>query len=153
MCLFSTNRAKPMIRNYRNDDTDVLVSIWRKANALAHAFLPDDFVAQVAEDLRKIYLPNAETWVMVDDGAPVGFIALIDDEIGGLFLDPAFHGRGLGKALVDHAVGLKGALRVEVFEKNAIGRGFYDRYGFLETGRYTHQPSGEVTIQMAMPSA
>jgi putative acetyltransferase len=153
MCLFSTSLAKPMIRKYRNDDTDVLVSIWQKANALAHAFLPDDFVAQVAEDMRKIYLPNAETWVLTHDETPIGFIALIGDEIGGLFLDPAFHGNGHGKALVDHAVELKGPWRVEVFRKNTIGRRFYDRYGFFENGQYTHEPSGEVTIRMSMHSA
>ena len=145
--------TKTMIRNYRTDDTDALVCVWRKANALAHSFLPQDFVAQVAQDMRKIYLPNAETWVQTDDETPIGFIALIDDEIGGLFLDPSFHGKHLGKALVDHAVSLKGPLRVEVFEKNTIGRRFYDRYGFLESGRYKHEPSGQVTIKMAMPSA
>jgi len=97
-----------MIRTYRTDDADALVPIWRKANALAPAFLPQEFVAQVAQDMRKIYLPNAETWVLEDDGTPVGFIALIDDEIGGLFLDPSFHGKGLGKTMVDQAVGLRG---------------------------------------------
>ena len=77
------------------------------------------------------------------------FIALIEDEIGGLFLSPFFHGKGLGKAMVDHAVTLKGSLRVEVFERNTIGRHFYDRYGFIETGRYRHEASGELTLKMA----
>ena len=142
-----------MIRKYRTEDTDALISVWQKANALAHSFLPDDFVAQVAQDMRNIYLPNAETWVVEDSGAPVGFIALAGDEIGGLFLDPSCHGRGLGKALTDHVVSLHGPLRVEVFEKNAIGRRFYDRYGFVETERYTHEGLGEVTIKMVMSAS
>jgi putative acetyltransferase len=142
-----------MIRKYRTEDTDALVLIWRNANALAHSFLADGFVAQVAQDMRNIYLPNAETWVLEEDEKPLGFIALVGDEIGGLFLEPAFHGRGFGKALADHAVALHGPLRVEVFEKNAIGRCFYDRYGFVETERYVHEGSGEETIKMAMPSS
>lgn len=142
-----------MIRKYQTEDTDALVSVWRKANALAHSFLKDDFVAQVVEDMRNIYLPNAETWVLEDNETPVGFIALVGDEIGGLFLDPSLHGRGFGKAMADHAVALHGPLCVEVFERNEIGRRFYDRYGFVETERYLHEGSGEVTIKMAMPSS
>ena len=142
-----------MIRKYRTEDTDALVAIWRNANALAHPFLADAFVAQVARDMRDIYLPNAETWVLERDDRPLGFIALIGDEIGGLFLEPSVHGHGYGRALADHAVALHGALRVEVFGKNAIGRRFYDRYGFVESERYVHEPTGEETIRMAMPSS
>lgn len=145
--------SKTMIRHYQAKDTDALISIWQSANAYAHPFLKEDFVAQVAKDMRNIYLPNAETWVMEENGTPAGFIALIGDEIGGLFLDPALHGRGLGKALTDYAVGLRGPLHVEVFEKNSVGRHFYDQYGFVETGRYEHEPTGEVTLKMAMPAA
>ena len=139
-----------MIREYRPEDTDALVLIWQKANALAHSFLADDFVAQVAQDMCNIYLPNAETWVLEEEGKPLGFLALVGDEIGGLFLDPSFHGRGFGKALTDHAVALHGPLRVEVFEKNVVGRRFYDRYGFIETERYLHEGSGEQTPKIAM---
>ena len=142
-----------MIKKYRTEDTDALVLIWQSANALAHSFLADDFVAQVAQDMRNIYLPNAETWVLEQDDKPLGFIALVGDEIGGLFLEPSFHGRGFGKALTDHAVALHGPLRVEVFEKNVIGRRFYDRYGFVETSRYVHEDSSEETLKMAMPSS
>ena len=57
-----------MIRQYREDDTDALVSVWREANSLAQPFLSEAFVAQVAEDIRNIYLPNVETWVAEDNG-------------------------------------------------------------------------------------
>lgn len=140
------------IRKYQPEDTDALVSIWQSASSVAHPFLRDGFLAQEAENLRVMYLPNAETWVLDDGKTPVGFIALVGHEIGGLFLAPSFHGKGLGRIMVDHAIGLKGPLTVEVFERNAIGRRFYDRYGFMETGRYDHEASGEVTIKMALPS-
>lgn len=142
--------SRSMIRRYQSEDTDALIAIWQKANDVAHPFLPDEFVAQVARDMRAIYLPNAETWVLEHDGKPAGFIALVGTEIGGLFLDPAMHGRGLGKAMMDHAARNHGPLTLEVFEQNSVGRKFYDRYGFIETGRYTHEPSGEVTIKMTL---
>ncbi|MGJ5618408.1 GNAT family N-acetyltransferase [Sulfitobacter sp. MF3-043] len=137
-----------MIRKYRPKDTDALIAIWHDANALAHSFLQDDFVAQVALDMRNIYLPNAETWVLENAGDPVGFIALVGNEIGGLFLDPAFHGRGFGRTLTDHAVALHGPLDVDVFEKNSVGRRFYNGYGFIENTRYVHEPTGEMTLKM-----
>lgn len=86
---------------------DAVVSIWQSANSLALPSLKDDFVAQEAINLRTLYLPNAETWVVVENEIPVGFIALTGNEIGGLFLDPSFHGQGLGSALVDRAADLE----------------------------------------------
>ncbi len=139
-----------MIREYREDDTDALVAIWRSASVIAHPFLSPQFVEQEASNLRKIYLPHAQTWVTEYNNKPVGFIAMIDNEIGGLFLDPDYHGRKLGKNMVDYAVEKKGHLHVEVFEKNAVGRRFYDRYGFVETGRYLHEASQEMTLKLAM---
>ena len=141
-----------MIRDYRPEDADTVVAIWHSANALAQPFLSPDFVARVSEEIRTLYLPYAETFMLVADGNAVGFIALLDNEIGGLFLNPAWHGKGYGKAMVDHAVALKGPLHLEVFERNTIGRRFYERYGFVETGRYDHAASGEVTLTMAMPA-
>jgi putative acetyltransferase len=142
-----------MIRKYKTEDTDALVSVWEKGNALAHPFLSEEFVAQVAKDMRNIYLPKAETWVLEDDEQAVGFIALLESEIGGLFLDPSLIGKGYGKKLVDHAFALKGPLRVEVFKENAIGRPFYERYGFVFEEEYLHEPSGSVTCKMAMPTS
>lgn len=139
------------IREFSLLDSDAVVAIWRKANALAHPFLNEEFVEQEAENLRNIYLVHAQTWLIEHEGGLVGFIAMIEAQIGGLFLDPAYHGRGLGRAMVDYTHALKGPLNVEVFSQNAIGRRFYDAYGFVETGRYLHEPSGQDTIQMAMP--
>jgi putative acetyltransferase len=66
-------------------------------------------------------VPNAETWVLEYQDRPVSFITLVGDETRGLFLDPASHGKGLGRAMVDHIVALKSLMHIEVFEKNDIG--------------------------------
>ena len=79
-----------------------LIAIWEAANSLAHPFLSAAFVVEEANNIRTQHLPNAETWVLELDGSPAGFIALVGDEIGGLFLEPSHHGKGLGRALVDH---------------------------------------------------
>lgn len=141
-----------MIRKYRAEDTDALIAIWDNAEALAHPFLSADVRDQVRKDMRSMYLPNAETWVLEDDGAPVGFIAMIDREIGGLFLDPSQQGKGMGRQMVDHVVSLKGPLTVEVFKANKIGLPFYERYGFEVTGEGVFDVTGDETFKMAMPT-
>ncbi len=142
-----------MIRKYQTEDTDDLVAIWQMSSALAHPFLTEPFQAQEAENLRHLYLPNAETWVSLDAEKPTGFIAVVGSDIGGLFVAPHRQNQGWGKALVDFAIDLKGPLNVEVFEKNSIGRRFYARYGFIEAGRQRHEGSGEMTLLLRLPMA
>ena len=142
-----------MMREYKTDDTDALITIWDKAEPLAHPFLSDEVRDQVRRDTVNIYLPNAETWVLENDGTPVGFIAMIGTEIGGLFLDPSEQGKGLGRQMVDHIVAIKGPLTVEVFKDNKIGLPFYERYGFVVTGEGVFDASGDETFKMAMPDS
>ncbi len=141
------------IRAYRSDDIESVMEVWRRGNALAHAFLTEAYVAQVERDIRDIYMPNAETYVVEVDGYVVGFIALLENEIGGLFLDPSKHGKGYGRAMVDHAVALKGPLRVNVFRDNELGRSFYERYGFQFVADEPHDASGQINRTMAMPGS
>lgn len=142
-----------MIRKYKIEDTDALIAIWNASERLAHPFLSDDVRDQVRKDMRNLYLPNAETWVLEDDGTPVGFIAMIGTEIGGLFLDPSRQGRGMGRQMVDYVVSLKGPLTVEVFKANKIGLPFYKRYGFEVTGESAFEATNDQTFKMAMPAA
>lgn len=142
-----------MIRKYTTNDTDALIAIWENAESAAHPFLPKSVRDKVREDMRNIYLPNAETWVLESEGSPVGFIAMIDTEIGGLFLDTSQHGKGLGRKMVDYVVAAKGPLTVEVFKDNKIGLPFYERYGFAVTGEGKFEASGHETFKMAMPTS
>lgn len=141
-----------MIREFISSDTDAVVDAWQRASHLAHPFLTPAFLAQEAHNVRHIYMVHAETWVAEMAGQVVGFIALIASEdvceVGGLFLDPAFHGQGIGKALMDKAVAEKGPLKVEVFQRNAVGLRFYAAYGFVASDEYFHEGSGQMTLQM-----
>ena len=115
-----------MIRKYENKDIEAVVSSWRVASELAHPFLTKAFLDQEADNVRNVYMAFAETWVVEIDKSVIGFIAMVENEIGGLFLDPKYHGQGFGRALVDKAVEERGPLKVEVFKANVIGRHFYD---------------------------
>jgi len=141
-----------MIRPYQHDDTDAVVAVWRAASLSAHPFFEEPFLDQEADNMRNVYLAFAETFITEVNGEVVGFIAMIDNEIGGLFLHPAHHGRGLGRAMVDHVRAKREMLAVEVFEKNAIGRRFYESYGFRQVDTLLHQPTGERVLKLELPN-
>ncbi len=69
-----------------------------------------------------------------------------------MFVVTSKHGRGYGKALVDHAVAIKGPLKVEVFRDNKIGRPFYERYGFIFIAEALREPSAQIARKLAMPA-
>ncbi len=142
-----------MIRQYTDNDVDAVVTVWRKASAIAHPFLTNAFIEAETENVRNVYPKYADIWVQTVDQKVVGFIALLDHEVGAIFLDPDFHGQGLGAKLMTFATTLRGQLTVDVFRDNVIGRAFYDAYGFKKTGEYLHEPSGQMMIKMAFDPA
>jgi putative acetyltransferase len=146
------NGPPATIRRYRYDDLDSVLHIWRAANAVAHPFLGEDFLRAEHDNVRDIYLPAAETWVAEAEGHVVGFISLLGHQVGGLFLAPAWHGRRIGKALMDTAVAERGTLELDVFAANVIGRRFYDRYGFVDADDYIHTPTGQRVLRLTLPA-
>lgn len=137
-----------VVRKYEGSDVEAVLSVWESTQELAHPFLPDDFQNQEKRNIRGLYLPNVDTWVVEDNNHVVGFIALIGNEIGGLFVRPTHHGRKLGKLLVDKANELHGELTVEVFAKNLIGRQFYSKYGFTMVEEKVHEETGEPLLYL-----
>jgi len=137
-----------LIRPYRPDDLSDVIRTWDAASAVAHSFLDSDFVDAERLSIASVHLPNADTWVWEEAGTVVGFIALIGNEVGAIFLDPDFQGRGIGRRLMDHARDLRGELEVEVFEENSIGRAFYDRYGFELIERKVHRATGHAVLRL-----
>ena len=138
----------PMIRLYESDDLEELLDTWYTASQLAHPFLAEDFFAAERENIPRIYLPMADTYVYIKDEAVVGFIALIGNEVGAIFVHPRLHGQGIGRALMDHARILRGNLEVEVFKENRIGREFYRRYGFSFMDEHVHEETGESLLRL-----
>jgi len=146
--LETSTRDGCMIRPYQDADLEQLLSAWAAASALAHPFLSEEFVAQERVNIPTLYLPNAETWVCDRDGSVVGFISLLGNEVGALFVHPEYHKRGIGRGLMDKAAELRGNLEVEVFAANEIGRSFYARYGFKTLEHKRHQPTGQEMLRL-----
>ena len=133
-----------MILEFDPAHTDAIVDIFYKASLLAHPFLDHDFLEQEKINIREIYLPNVKTWVFENEGGVIGFVSLLKNEVMALFVDPQHHALGYGRALMDHAVGEAGDLEVVVFKNNAIGRRFYERYGFKFMTEFIHEPTQQM---------
>lgn len=132
-----------IIRKYKDADLDGVLSSWENASKIAHPFLKEDFLAQERKNIPELFLPKADTWVVAVDDQVVGFIALIGNEVGAIFLQPEHQGKKMGKLMMDKAQELHGDLKVEVFEKNSMGRDFYAQYGFELTEEKVHEQTGE----------
>jgi len=100
------------------------------------------------ENIPKVYLPVADTWVAAADGRITGFISLLGNEVGALFVDPDCHRGGIGRALIDKARSLHGDLEVEVFEQNALGRAFYESVGFRLVERKIHDLTRHALLRL-----
>ena len=100
------------IRKYQVSDLRDVLSSWENASRVAHPFVSEEFLNEERHNIPNIYLPNADTWVVEQDNRVIGFIALIDDEVGAIFVDPEFHSLGVGRCLMDKAQELHGDLEV-----------------------------------------
>jgi putative acetyltransferase len=129
------NIKQTTIRAYGLADKQRLLDIWHRASLKAHHFLPPELLAEHKQMVGEIYLAKAETFVAIRDALPIGFIGLLGNHIGGLFVDPDCQGGGIGRLLVAHAMRLKGWLDLEVYARNEAALAFYRRLGFVETGR------------------
>jgi putative acetyltransferase len=108
-----------------------------------HHFLSEADVVFYRGVIRDNYLPTADLHVAVEaPDRPLGFLGLYEADIEALFVDAACHGRGVGRALLDHARTLRPDLTVSVNEQNAQARGFYGAMGFRQVGRSETDPEG-----------
>ena len=120
-----------IIRPYQGVDEDELVKVWYDTTIIAHHFIAADIWSEHKQLLRNKYLPMAKTWVAEENSKLVGFISLLEDHIGGLFVLPQYQGQKIGTKLVEHAKRLRGNLSVDVYNKNEEARKFYEKLGFV----------------------
>lgn len=139
-----------MIRKYDTDDLAELLDVWYAASQIAHPFWTRDLFEQERRDISQEFLPIAETWVFEREARVVGFISLLGNEVGGIFVAPKWHGQGIGRALMDHARASRDHLELEVFEANEIGRAFYDAYGFAVVGEQLDKKTGLLQLRLRL---
>jgi putative acetyltransferase len=131
------------IRRSSSADLEALFQVWLAAVRATHDFLTEADVAFYSLQVLHEYLPSTSFWVVVDDlDRPIAFLGATENKIDALFVTPAHHGRGVGRALIAHAFAPTAAVRVDVNEANLGAQVFYRRLGFREVGRSALDDAG-----------
>jgi putative acetyltransferase len=137
----------PIRHQYTQDDTMIirqgiaadypqLLDIWLRAVRATHHFLQPSDIDALLPQLRDVYFPAVDLWVAEDtDDQPLGFIGFNENHVEMLFVDPARHRQGIGRALLDFGRQSRSAMSVDVNEQNPQATAFYQHYGFVQTGR------------------
>lgn len=128
--------SSPTVRTATPADHPELVRIWRRAVEATHTFLAPDDVDEIETEVRTAALPALSVLVAQHaDGTPVGWIGTDGHRVEALFVDPSAHGRGVGSALLAAATVGTARVELDVNEQNPGAVGFYERLGFVRTGR------------------
>jgi GNAT superfamily N-acetyltransferase len=98
------------------------------------------------------YFVEHESWTLVLDGEPIAFYTLQDREgtawIENLWVLPAHIGKGLGKALFEHAAELARQRGYSILQlesdPNAVG--FYEKIGMRKIGQRQYELDGQPRI-------
>ena len=141
-----------MIRPYESGDRDAVLAVWTESVAVAHPFWAPERVERERRDIVERFLPVAETYVFEHEGTVVGFLSLLGDEVGGLFVTPRCHRQGIGRALMDRARESRGHLELDVFEANTVGLAFYTAYGFDVVEDRLENGTDRRVLRMRLPA-
>jgi putative acetyltransferase len=123
------------IRPSRPGEEERLHEIWAGAVRATHGFLREEDFHFYSGLVRDEMLPGRTFWVAADaEDRPVAWMDLQGESLEALFVDPAFHRRGAGKALMAHAMRLSPNLVLEANEQSGAVA-YYRRLGFVEVSR------------------
>ncbi|WFS18296.1 N-acetyltransferase [Pseudomonas sp. 905_Psudmo1] len=138
-----------MIRPYHPTDSDALLDLWLRASLQAHDFVPETFWYEQLPAMRELYLPQAETLVLEEQGRVLGFASLHGQRLAALFVSPDAQGRGLGSQLLDEAKRRRNRLELGVYRANTRAVAFYRAGGFvtLDETRDPHTGQPELTMR------
>lgn len=123
-------------------DDALLTALWERSVRATHDFIAEDDIQRLYPLVRDSYLPALHVQVLENpDASPAGFIATSDNTVEMLFVEPAQHGRGIGRKLLDQV--RRPGLKVDVNEQNPKAHGFYRHYGFVDCGRSATDGEGK----------
>ena len=128
-------KSSYIIREYREEDFDAVTILWRIASEKS---LPDfqrekgHFFYEDRDFFRDHILKNNQVWVVEMEARPVAFLAMVNDLIDRLYVDPDYQRRGIGKALLDFARKQSPEhLWLYTLQINVNARLFYEQNGFV----------------------
>jgi putative acetyltransferase len=137
-----------VIRKMEKDDVGVVVDIWYKASIQAHSFIPKKYWKDNKDLMKYKYLPTSDVYLAVKGMIVIGFIALVNNNLAAIFVEPELQGTGVGSLLIDYAKSILNVLQLKVYEKNNSAIQFYKNKGFKITSNSIDEETGEAELIM-----
>ena len=139
---------KVEVRPYHPDDLNAFLDAWEAASRLAHPFMSDEMIAEQRISIEKKHLPDTVTDLALIDGKLERFISMLGNVVGAMYVDPAFHKKGVGRAQLGIPKAIHETLEVDVYEKASAVRAFYEKHAFSEISRSSPGALGGVALRM-----
>ncbi|SFF01581.1 GNAT family N-acetyltransferase [Blastococcus tunisiensis] len=140
------------IREYRPEDWEAIVRAHDAARLQELATVGEEAFLSLTVTGRREGLFDECLWVAELDGAVVGFVAYAHSEITWLYVHPDAQRRGVGRALLRHALahaddfGAEGLVRVTVLDGNPARR-LYASEGFRRVATRTGRLAGNEAFE------
>ncbi|GEO96704.1 GNAT family N-acetyltransferase [Kocuria turfanensis] len=141
------HEAPVVIERASHADAEEIAAIHLDSRRKALPYLP---VVHSEDETRQwiadVVLGTQEVWVARLDTRIVAFLALSEDMLEQLYVDPAHVGRGIGSRLVRLAQARRpDGLELYTFVRNTRARAFYELHGFsvVSTGDGSDNEEGE----------
>lgn len=131
-----------------DQDMNHIIDIWLTASIEAHHFIPAPYWKSKIDEMRNIYLPMSETYLLEDNGQVFGFISLVEDHLAALFVSTTAQNQGYGRALLNHAMDLRNVLKLQVYQENQPAFHFYLKNGFQVHGEAVDNDTGQGELIM-----
>ena len=120
------------IRGAVPEDAGAVADVYLAAFAATYDFPLAHTDDEVRDWVADHVLPRLETWVAEADGRVIAMMALDDAALEQLYVEPGWHGQGIGSRLVELAKQRRpGGLQLHTFQVNERARRFYERHGFV----------------------
>jgi len=138
-CPASVSIPRPVLRLGIDTDAEAVAELYLRARRAAIPAIPT--IVHTNEETRtwiaRRVIPLTELWVAVrDERALVGMLALDNEWVDQLYVEPALTGQGIGAELIALAKRERPTgLRLWTFESNVQAQRFYERQGFTVRDR------------------
>lgn len=132
---FAERKKMLQIREIKKEDRDdgliaQLCTVWETSVRETHLFLSEDQIRALAPFVPQMLCGVEHLVVAFVQGHPAAFMGTEEHRLEMLFIAPAYRGKGLGKQLVQMALGQYQVQEVTVNEQNPQAVGFYQHMGF-----------------------
>ena len=124
------------IRVALRSEFEAITNIWEDSVRATHDFLAEVDLLELRPQILNEWLPAVTVTVITDSADNIlGFSGIAGEKLEMFFIAPAARGKGIGKALLSHAISEMSVCCVDVNEQNSQAVGFYRHAGFEVFGR------------------